>query len=215
MTNFHYNCFFFGIIFWGSIFYKYKFLNKNKDLKIENAIAIINNFQLIFFINLSFVLFGLDKDGFMFVDSFDEAGKINYILGFSIYLSLVYNLFDILFQIYNKKFVFVIHHLSLLPFLTGYLYGGYYLKLQIIYAFLEMSSMSYNLRQLFPILKNFHKFFYVIIRIICTPLLIKYFLEEFWNIPLYLNLMTSLSIILLTIFNIISIKLSLNSIKAI
>lgn len=212
-----------SIIFWTWMFYINKCNSKKKNnLKVENAMALVNNIQLIILISLETLLFdNKDKDeipflvSFIYSPSLNGKGSLSFISVFSTYFSLTYNLFDIINQIYNKRYVFVLHHTALMPFFIGYLYGGYYYNLQFIYGMLEVSSCTYNLREIFPELDKFHKIIYLIIRSICTPLLIKVFLEDFWEVPLYLNLITCLSIFLLVIFNFVSIKLTLKSLKVI
>lgn len=213
-----------SILFWLWMFYQNKCKKqKRNNIKIENAMALINNIQLVILISLETLLFSDTKNvdeipflvSFVYTPSLNGKGSLSFISVFSTYFSLTYNLFDIFNQVYNKKYVFVLHHSALMPFFIGYLYGGYYYNLQFIYGLLEVSSCTYNLREIFPELDKFHKVVYLLIRSICTPLLIKVFLEDFWNVPLYLNLITSLSIFLLVIFNFVSIKLTLKSLKVI
>lgn len=222
MYNFHIGLVTVSIFFWSCIFYdtKCRCKKKREDDKIEHAVAIINNLQIIIMMFISYAFFDDTNDlsflvSFVYIPSLNGVGSLNLFTTVSTYITLVYNLFDIFIQIYNKKYVFVIHHTALLPFFVGYLLGGYFNKLNYIYALLEISSLTYNLREIFPSIDVFHKVNYIIIRTFCTPLLIQLFIIDFFKIPLYLNLITSLSIILLTIFNFVSIKLSLKSLRII
>ena len=48
--------------------------------------------------------------------------------------------------------------------ILSYLLSGFYMNLYFIYAFIEISSLSYNLRQIFPSLDTPHKFIYLFIK---------------------------------------------------
>jgi hypothetical protein len=141
--------------------------------------------------------------------------SINSLVGYSAHLSLAYNLSDIFIQLYKRKWVYVLHHLALLPFLLGYLLAGHFYYLYFVYGLLEVSSLSFNFRQIVPAWDIPHKILYVIIRIISTPLLLTAFITEINNkweeISSYWILTASLSNILLVIFNSVSVFLAINS----
>jgi hypothetical protein len=189
-----------SLLFWQNMFLKYWIKN---NLKTENSLAIINNFQLFVLLSLGFYFTSFE------INTLNDDKKINILISLSLYLSLVYNIIDSIVQFWRKRYAFVLHHISILPFIYGYLFSGYFYNLQIIYTFLELSSISYNCRYIYPSWNKFHPYFYFMIRSVCTPWFVyKYFLEVS-HLPFYLFLTSSMSVFLLTIFNVVSIKIIL------
>lgn len=236
---FHIFLFYSSILLWNIIFLYSHF---KPYYRSENKIAIANNLQVIFFSLLVYHNFKDEYDLGMFqtytLSSFQEYlppgdglreyslilepqikrfdfKLINSIIAYSTHLSLAYNLSDIFIQIYKKKWVYVIHHLSLLPFLLGYLFEGIFYHLYFIYGLLEVSSLSFNIRQIFPVWDTPHKFLYILVRIIATPLLILGLYNEvsikFSEISLYWIISGCFSTFLLLIFNSVSVFLALKS----
>lgn len=210
IINFHTITFSISCILWSYLLGNSFF---NPSYRSENKIALINNFQVIFFGFLVYLNFENEDPGIFWKSSIRGYEPINLYIGISAYLSLAYNLIDIFIQIYKAKWAYVAHHLAILPFIIGYLYQGIFYHLFFVYALLETSSFSFNLRQIFPILDIPHRIFYVIIRVIASPLLIYTHIQELESkidkIPTILILTSSLSNFLIFIFSSVSIYLAI------
>jgi hypothetical protein len=214
ILNFHSIFFILSILFWNILFvhsYLYPYNRSN------NKIAILNNIQCII-LTLFFYFFFIDDYSsnkltnglqMFYKYSLDKSTGINIFLGITTYLSLGYNLTDLLIQLCVGKWVYFIHHLSLLPFLIGYVYSGYFFKFSILYGLLEISSLSFNIRQVIPQWDKGHKIIYIVIRTLTTPMLLKLYFDEIFYLTLPFIVTSGISVLLLTVFNIVSIKLSI------
>lgn len=207
--TFHYFSFGISSIIWSKLFWN---SYKNPTHRWDNKLAIINNSQLIFFNFLTYLyFFDYTPNSFVNIPNLNGTGYINLFLTLSIYFSLVYNLFDLFIEIYKMKWAYVFHHLSLVPFFFGYLGNGYFYKLNLVYGLLELTSLTFNLRQIYPKIDTLHKLWYTFIRILTTPIFIYLYVLETETITTYFIITGGISTFLLLIFNGISIYLSLKS----
>jgi hypothetical protein len=163
----------------------------------------------------SFVYFNFDSQdpGIFWKPSIRGYEPINLFIAISAYFSFGYNLVDIFVQIWKNKWPYVAHHLAITPFLIGYLYQSAFYHLFFVYALIELSSFSFNIRQIYPEIDIYHRIFYILVRGASLPLLIYVYIQElesnFDKILLEFIFATCLSNFLIIVFSIVSIYLAI------
>lgn len=210
ILNFHNITFSISCLLWiyllgYSYFYPY--------YRSENKIALINNFQVIFLASFVYLIFESPDPGIFWKPSIRGYEPINLFIAISAYLSLGYNIVDIFIQIWKAKWPYVAHHLAIIPFLIGYLYQAAFYHLFFVYALMEVSSFSFNLRQIYPGLDFYHRIFYIVVRMIASPLLIYVYIQElesdYDRILPELVFTTCLSNFLIFVFSSVSVYLAI------
>lgn len=207
MIQLHYNWFLFSISFWSITHY----LNNFK--KNDRIFIILNNLMTIFIIGISLNFKNIaEKYPDFFTFSLNGNSILDIFSIFSIYLNIGFLLLDL---IVNRTLTSLFYNLSVLTFLFGYVYGGYFIYLIDIYFYYQFLEFMDNIKIILQLNDKYIIYFHLILRFIFTFSLFFYYLTDDLIIPFYWNLTSSVSMFMIIIFNFCIMFLSLEGLSVI
>jgi hypothetical protein len=207
-TELHYNWFIFSIMVWTTNNYLNDFKKNNRIFNL------INNFIIILFIGVSI---NFNQQTYKYheflIYSFNNETLLDIFSIFTVYLNIGFILLDL---VINRN---IIHNLSMLILLLGYVYGGYFSYFVYVYFSFQFLEIFDNVIFLFKIknkyIDNFNLFFRFVLTyfiLFCWMLLniASHDLGQKWFpwyineliIPFYWNFIGSIAIFLLIFYNI-------------